>query len=136
MADLTITSSSVLKTAAATQVTGIAGEAITAGQSVYKDLTDSSKLKLADADAATTAVCAGVALNDAASGQPITYISTGDYNPGATVVIGTTYAVAITAGGIAPIVDILTGDFTTHIGIATTTSNIKVNINVGGVAQA
>lgn len=137
MADLTITAANVLKTTSATQVpNGIAGETLTAGQSIYIDTADQSKIKLADADAATTAVVAGVTLNGAASGQPVAYITVGDYNPGATVVIGETYATSITPGGIAPIADILSGDFTTIIGIATTTANINVNINVGGVAQA
>lgn len=136
MADLTITAANVLKASGGTQVTGIAGEALTAGQSIYVDTADNSKIKLADADAATTAVVAGVTLNDAATGQPIEYLTVGNYNPGATVVLGETYATSITPGGIAPIADILSGDFITIIGIATTTSNINININVGGVAQA
>lgn len=68
--------------------------------------------------------------------QPVVYCSTGDYNPGGTVVIGTVYVVDLTAGGIAPTADMLTGDFQTIIGVATTTSNINIDINVSGVAVA
>ena len=136
MADLSVTAANVLAAANATKKTGVAGAAITAGDSLYADSTDGNKLKPAlHSGTEEQAECVGVALNDAADEQPAHYLSEGDLNPGATVAVGTAYAVGAAAGGIAPIVDVGTGDFMTIIGIATTTSNLKLRLAVGGVAK-
>lgn len=136
MADLTITASSVVPAASVAIYSGTAGGTITAGQAVYKDLTDSNKLKACDADVAASAVCAGIALNNASSGQAVHYMSEGDLNPGATVAVGVPYFVSTTAGGICVLGDLATGDYITYLGTGTTTSNISVKIHVSGAAKA
>lgn len=131
MADLSITAANVVKYSNATTRTGTAGAAITAGDVLYLDTT----MKLAQADTATKAAAVGIALNDAASGQPVVYLVSGGINPGATVAIGTVYVVSDNAAGaIAPVADLASEDYVTILGVGTTTSRIEVNINVSGVA--
>lgn len=132
MADLSITAASVVKGANASVVAGTAGATITAGKTVYLDPSD-SKYKLADANAsATTAALAGVALNGASDGQPISVLTGGNLNPGATVTVGEIYVLSATAGGIAPEADLATGHYVAVLGVGTTTSNIAVQIQISG----
>lgn len=135
MADLVITPANVVTYAGGSYETGTAGATITAGQTLYKDSTDSDKLKLADANASSaTATVVGVALHAASAGQPIRYQTGGDINPGATVAVGTTYIQSATAGGICPDADATSGHFKTILGIGQTASKIRLNIINGGVA--
>ena len=138
MSDLTITAANVSAGANATLDTGTAGATITAGQTVYKDLTDSSKLKLTDKDAAATAVAAGIAVHGASSGQPVDYVKSGDLNLVGGVTRGRIYVVSSTAGGIASSTDIATGStqYVTTLGVGTATSVLTVRVQVSGVTRA
>lgn len=136
MADLSVTAVNVLQGTGATVLDVTAGTTITAGDLVYEDTTDSNEYKLADAGAEASAVLAGMALNGASDGQPLRIITKGPVNPGATATVGEVYVVSETAGGIAPIGDLLSGDYVAILGVATTTSNIQVDINASGVAKA
>jgi hypothetical protein len=137
MADLTITAANVAPVGSSTQrQTGTAGASITAGQSVYVDGADSNKVKLADADAAASAAAVGVALHAAAANQPITYATSGPVTIGATPVVGQWYAVSTTAGGIAPLADLSSGDFITILGQCEEAGKINVKLNVSTVALA
>lgn len=135
MADIVVTAGSVLKGSDATVEEGIAGATVTAGQPVYKDSTDSDKLKLADANASlATAAAVGIALHGASSGQPLKYQTGGSINPGGTVAIGTIYVVSATAGGIAThaAADLTTAMRTTIIGVGTSASNIAMKLFASG----
>jgi hypothetical protein len=135
MAALTVTAGNVIpaSTARTQQVT--AGETVTAGMPVYKKAADSKYYKAADTSAAL-ANASGIALNGASAGQPLGIITEGDLNPGATVAVGVIYCVGDAAGAIAPSADIGAAEYVTIIGIGTTTSNISVKFQVGGVAVA
>lgn len=134
MADLTITAANVVSHGGTTH-TGSAGAAITAGQVVYQDPTDGT-YKLADNNSATAAARApaGVALNNAASGQPITIQSTGSVTIGATLTAGVAYYLSGTPGGICPVADLTTGMYPTILGIATSTTLLDLDIQQSGVA--
>ncbi|PDT79961.1 hypothetical protein [Sinorhizobium sp. BJ1] len=138
MADLTITAANVVSGAGAAIEHGTAGATVTAGQIVYLDSTTTGKWQLADADAATAAARGqgkiGVALHGAALNQPLAVQTAGPITIGATVVGGTAYYLSPNPGGIAPLADILTGDYVTLIGIATSTSAIKLDFQYSGVA--
>lgn len=135
MADLTITAANVVAASNATRVTGTAGETITAGQPVYAKSSDSYHLWKCDANfSADTAAAVGIALHAASDGQPLTYITAGDVDLGATLVEGTVYVVSATAGGIAPAADLTTGWYTTVLGVATTSSNLAMQLQVSGAA--
>ena len=119
---------------------GVSGATTTAGQAVYKDTADSNKFKLADANSATELVrtAYGIALNTASAGQPIGVADTGDYTAGATVGIGTIYILSGTPGGIAlgapGVTDLVTGIYTSILGIGISVTAIRLKINNSGVA--
>lgn len=135
MADLTITATSVLPGTGAITEKLTAGAAITAGQSVYKDASDGNKAKLFDADSATAAARSfyGIALNGAASGQPVVVQTGGNITIGATVAVGVAYYASDTPGGICPFSDLESGDYPTIIGIGISTTQIKIQPIAAGV---
>lgn len=124
MADITVTVANVQQSSSAKIKTGTAAEAITAGQAVRRT---STGIALSQADDAATAGCDGIAVNNAAAGQPVSYVTEdGSFNPGATVVAGTVYVVsAAAAGGIAPLADLTTGHVVTPVGVATGAAAMK-----------
>lgn len=134
MADLTITATSVIQGTGAETEQGTAGASITAGQPVYKDSTDSNKLKLCDGDVLLTAACVGISLHAAANGQPLLYQKRGILAIGATVAVGQAYYVSLTAGGICPFADLGSGDFPVKIAVGMTTSTVQVLIENPGIA--
>lgn len=138
MAALTQTAASVVEGASGVRKhTGVAGGTITAGMPVYKDLTDSNKLKAARANAAVTSVVAGIALTGSSSGQPIIYQSQGKINLGATLVVGEVYCLSdAVAGQIVPVGDLGTGDFAVILGTADSTSILDLDIHYSTVAKA
>lgn len=135
MADLSITAANVLSaTSGVRRSNRTAGATVSAGKVVYLDATD-NKCKLADCDSATAAVRSplGIALNGASDGQPLTVHEQGPLTIGATMTAGVSYYLSPNPGGIAPIADILTGDNTIFLGIATSTTVLDVNIHESGV---
>lgn len=135
MADISPVAANVVKYDGAEIAQGTAGETVTQGMTVYKKAADGLLWK-ADCTSAAEALIVGVSLNSALAGQPITYLKSGGLNPGAAVVVGTTYGVTDTGGGISDIADRGADDFITLLGIATTTSRIEVDINASGIAIA
>jgi len=136
MTDIAITSTSVLKGSGASTEIGTAGAAITAGQLLYKD-TSADTWKLADANSGTAAARSpgGIALNGAASGQPLLVLTGGNITIGGTVVPGTFYIASATSGGIAPAADATTGWYPALVGVGISATVIKVRFGVeAGVA--
>lgn len=133
MADLTITPASVLWTSG-TKETGVAGVAITQGQAVYLD-SSTSTIKLAQCDGtAAEANVIGVALNESAAGQPVTYAKTGAVlNIGATTAKTTTYMLSAAPGGICPQADLISTNRIVYVGYATdTTGAFTMQVKVTG----
>lgn len=136
MVDLVITPSDVQPSGSTLIEHGTAGAVITAGKVVYKDATDGNKFKLADSDGATEAVkqAYGIALNDAASGQPLAVARSGDITLSAVMTAGDAYYLsAANPGGIAPRADLAAGDDVVQIGIAKSTSVLALRIINPGV---
>ena len=109
-----------------------AGGTITAGKSVYLDTSD-AKWKLADANASvTTAGKDGlaIALNGAADGQPLEIQTAGDIDIGGTIALRSVYTVSSTAGALQPHGDISAGEYTSIVGLAITTSRLRLAITV------
>lgn len=141
MADLSVTAASVVMGANGKWREGIAGATITAGQVLYSDTSDSSKMKLADANgSAATAKADGIALHGAANGQPIKYVyEDDDFTPGATLSLSAAaddgvYVLSGTAGGIAPVGDLASGMYPVIIGVAKSTSKMILRIVRGTAA--
>lgn len=132
MADIEITAANVIGDGGSPRETMTAGVAITAGQAVYLDSTSNS-YKLSDSNLTGAKTCRGVALNSAALGQPLTIQKSGPVTVGGTLVKGTTYCQSTTPGGICPQADITTGGDVVILGVATSTTQLSLNIQVPGV---
>lgn len=119
MADLSITATNVVVDTAIAYTMDkekFAGVALTAGQIVYKDAAAADVLKLADANGtAAVAAAYGVALVNAAIGQPCPVLRKGVITVGATIVVGTRYVLSATAGGVCPEADLVTDDYVTNV---------------------
>lgn len=137
MADLTITPANVLSGSGARVIQGTAGAAVAAGQTVYRDPAD-QRFKLADCDNANASVRAveGIALNGAANGQPLAVQYDGEIALGTVLTAGVTYYLSPNPGGIAPIGDLSSGDYPTVLGVAESTSVLRMGIVTAGVALA
>jgi hypothetical protein len=135
MADLSITAASFVPGANAKYEYGVAAQAITIGQLVYRSSADGGKYRLADADASQAASqVAGIAANSASgSGQPLTIITyDDDLTPGATLVLTTVgarglYMLSATAGGIAPVADLAAGAYPCFVMVAKSTTKAIFN---------
>jgi hypothetical protein len=134
MADISITAANVVPGSDAVRESGTAGATITAGQLVYLDTSD-MKYKLADANGASALrVPNGIALNGASNGQPLSVQKGGDITIGGTLTAGIPYFLSDTPGGLCPLPDIGTGEYSCIVGIAKSTSVLAVNIQPSGVA--
>lgn len=135
MADLSITAANVAaEEGAVSKQEWVAGATITAGQAVYIDTAASNVAKLAQSDGTELeGTVKGIALNGASSGQPVIIAVSGSLDIGATLTVGQTYVLSQTAGGIAPIADLTTGDYVSHIGVATAADTLRLSIVNSGV---
>lgn len=127
MVDYAITAANVINGTNGRVRTGTVGpSAITAGQSLI--MSANGTLNPAQADVlANVQGYAGVSLNPADPGQTVSYIVSGNYASGATASPGDLAVVsAATAGGLAPIADLGTGNAVQIVGIFTDTSNIRM----------
>lgn len=125
MADLTVTATSVVPISGSVQ-SGIAGETITAGNSLYIKAADGKLWKAQCDGTAEEATCVGVAMNGGAVNQPVAYVADGSVNIGATTSKATTYVVSATAGGIAPQADLIATNRISYVGYATDTTGTLI----------
>jgi hypothetical protein len=136
MAALTFTAASVVLTGGQ-QVNLVAGGTVARGNVVR--INTSGQAVVAANDSAANAAAYGYALNDAASGQPVTVapLSAGgtlagvasNNAAGKVLVLGT-------AGATLPVDDIAGSEFVTVVGIGLTTGTIKLGTIASGVAAA
>jgi hypothetical protein len=135
MADLVITAANVAAGTGARTTTGTAGATITAGQVVYQDPAD-NKYKPSDCNGASAAIrsVAGIALNGASAGQPLTILLSGPLTPGATLTPGVAYYLSANPGGICPVADLIAGCYPTILGIATSATALDVLVHPAGVS--
>ena len=135
MADLSITATSVIAGSDSVGENGFLGATVTAGQLVYKDSAD-GLWKLADANGVAAArTPGGIALNGGVSGQPVRVHKSGDITLNAVLTVNTAYFLSDTAGGICPAADVGSGEYGTFVGIAKSTTVMKVNLTSSGVAS-
>ena len=133
MTDIVITPASVIAGADASIDFGVAGATITAGQVVYLE-TASNMLKLADNNSTDIEVRTprGIALNGAATGQPIAVIRSGQVAIGGTLVANVAYYLSDTPGGICAVADLAAGEYPTLLGMAKTATSLDVHIYTTG----
>lgn len=136
MADISVTATAVVPGSDAVTENGIAGETITAGQAVYRDLSTGKYMK-ADNNSATAAArqARGIALNGASNNQPMTIQTAGDLTFNAVLTAGIVYYLSDTAGGICPVADVGGGEYVCTLGIAKSTTVLKLDIQFPGVSN-
>ena len=135
MADLTVTPANVIATGGSKNVSGSAGEALTAGKVVYLD-SATGTYKLADSNSGVAAARSpsGIALNAAGIGQPVQVHKSGPITIGATLTAGVAYYLSDTPGGICPVADVGAGEYSVLLGLAKSTTVLDVKIQEAGVA--
>lgn len=129
MAELSITAANVLPATTATIARGTAGETLVAGQTVYIKTTDSNKIYKCQCDGTQAeAELAGLTINGAAAGQPISYVTSGDVTIGSASTAGRVIVVGTTAGAAMPSADLATNNYTSVLGGMKSASVLKVSI--------
>jgi len=118
-----------------------AGEAITAGQLVYQKAAD-SKAWLAQSDGtAEEATIAGIAINNAAAGQPVNYVAEGDVTmqSGIFTTPGTGQILVLgpTAGKfqLASDLDAANDDYVSIVGMSISANAMRLAINNTGLQR-
>ncbi len=138
MSDISITVANIKAVNGSTIVDiGVSGGALTAGAAIYKDSNDSNKLKLADANLGlASAQVVGVALHAASTDQPIEFATGGDLTFGGGLTAAVVYIASATAGNIAPVADLTTGWYSTVVGVAISSTVMRLKPIVSNVAAA
>jgi hypothetical protein len=133
MANLTITAANIISTGTRGEYT--AGGTVTRGMAVRRNT--SGLVVEALSDTAANATVLGVALNDAGANQPVTVHTEGPLAFGAILTAGHPYFLGTASGTIKPVSDIAGTEFSSLIGVATSTSSMYVKpINSGVLAGA
>ena len=135
MANLTMTGANVVPVDGYGFVDTTAGATITRGVPCYESATTGQSLICDSNDTAVKATCKGIALQDAAAGQPLRLMTSGNLGLGAILTVGTVYCLSATAGSVCPYADLTSADYVTILGIATTTSNLAVRIVNSGALK-
>jgi hypothetical protein len=129
MADLSITAANIKPNTALVGVAPVTlGETITAGQPLYKSLTDGKHYR-ADADAASTAKVDGVCILGGSANDIGIIQKTGELKMGTILTKGETYVVSVNVGAICPRSDLAAGDFISVLGIAKSTSVLRLLVS-------
>jgi hypothetical protein len=137
MANLTVTPANVLAGSNANiDRTAAFGEAVTAGQAVYKSST-TGKWMLADSNSVTPEArqAIGIALNGGALNQPAAVQKSGDIAIGAAVTAGSAYYLSDTPGAICPDADVGAGEYVCLLGLASSTTNLTIDIQFPNVSR-
>lgn len=135
MADLTQTAANVKPLSGGAVALAVGAEALTQGQPLYLD--GAKYRRCTAAGTVAQAKCEAIALTPCGVDGPVVIARAGmDIDLGATLAVGTVYAVSATTGAIAPIADLVSTNFVTPIGTATTASKLKFNPQPSGVAKA
>ncbi|KAB2949507.1 MAG: hypothetical protein F9K17_02845 [Phycisphaerae bacterium] len=134
MASYTFTSGSVLQSGATQGA--LAGEAINAGEFVYLDPSD-GKARKAECDATVDkAKVAGIAVNSAVAGQPISYVASGEVTVNAAFLsVGLLLVLSPTAGKCMDVGDLVNTQYVTVIGWSTAADKLKVNLAHSGIQR-
>lgn len=125
MADLSITPADVVIVENVNQAEGIASVAIAAGEMCYR--VSGTSYALAEAgDTEAKATAPVMALSSGAAGQPIKFAAGGRITVGGGVALGDVFALSATPGKLAPIADLDTGDYFTHVAVGVAAGVIEL----------
>ena len=138
MADITLTAANVVPANVNTSIArGTAGAAIAAGQPLWADPAASYALKPAQStDQTQSGNIVGIALNTAATGQPVAYAYAGDLTVAPSLTVATVYVLGNGSGTISPSADLDASTNTRYgvvLGITTSATNLRLGILMSGV---
>ena len=133
MADITPTPANVIQTSGPNSI-GTAGMTIVAGRMLYLD---AGLLKYADATSTTKGAAVGMSLNGGATGQPITYATSGLITLDGLAGIGSVLALSKTAAsGLLMSEDEIAAGYLVLVGIANSATQLNMAINRTGLLHA
>lgn len=135
--DLSITVANVLPGSGATIASGFAGGTITRGDTVRVGPDDTLVRRASNNGFATPLEdeVAGIALNDASSGQPVDYQTDGQITIGGTMIVGETYFIDADPGHLIPLQDVVELDsLVSKVGMAISASILELDIYNSGAA--
>jgi len=133
MADISVTAANVIPGSLARYKDVVWGGTVTQGMPVY--VAADGMYEACDCTAISTNKGVGIALTGGGDGQKGIIQISGNINLGATLAVGETY-VCSESGLICPEADIASTEFVCILGIADTTSNLKMGILYTEVAHA
>lgn len=134
MANLSITAANVKPNSVLVGIAPVTlGETITAGEPLYKSLTDGKYYK-ADADVAATSKVGGICILGGNANTVGIIQRTGELQMGNILTKGETYVVSVTTGLICPRADLASGDFISILGVAKSTSVLRMSIAATEIA--
>lgn len=111
-----------------------AGEGILAGK-IIAISTATGTAFLADATNAEIDEVVGIAVNDAQQGQPIDLVQAGYVGVSTVGTVGDVAVLSQTAGGLAPVADLITTNLVGIVGYFTNTGTLLIDINNLGVQK-
>lgn len=137
MADVSFTATAIKAGTGAVKVQGQLGEAgITQGMALYQKASDNKYYKAHCETSAATAQVAGFALGGGGTNQWISILTEGDMtcdNVSLSAAGSDGVYILSASGLICPAADGAQNDYLTVVGVATTTTNLKVKIIASGV---
>lgn len=111
---------------------GLAGETLELGETCYLKTSD-KRLWKGDYASAATADVKGIVISGGDAGENVSYVSDGDIDLGATLVVAEIYCVG-GGGTIVPEADVINPDFVTILGVGTAADKLSLKIHASGVA--
>ncbi|MBW7905272.1 MAG: hypothetical protein LC135_05470 [Phycisphaerae bacterium] len=136
MAVYTFTASAVVP--GGSTLGAIAGEQLAAGDVIYLDAADGSKAKKAECDGVVDkAKVAGIVVNSAYTGQPVSYVATGDVTVDAAAFggVGRLLVLSPTAGKLMDVGDLINGQFVSLVGWSIAVNKLKLDLALTGLAR-
>jgi len=135
VADETVVIADVQPSTGIKSKTGTAAEDIDAGEAVFIGAAVGGGLppvSLADTDDLSGGhVLGGIAVNSAANGQPVNYITADpDFDPGFAATAGAIYILSSNPGKIAPVADLASGWFPVLVYFGKGNSNVNLGVVV------
>jgi hypothetical protein len=135
MGDVNLTEASVKPTATTIIARGTYGDTIVQGTILYYAATTDT-WEIADCTtSAATANAGGMALSSGADGQPGRIATGGDVTVDNISLASPVYILS-EAGQIAPSADLANDDYITVVGVASSTTNLKLSFKAAGVVAA
>lgn len=135
MANLTQTAANVKLLSATQPAVGICGETLVQGQPFY--ITAGKAYKCDALAAADKAQAGGIVLTpNVADGTFLYAVNGSEIDLGATLAVGQVYCVSATSGAICPYADLVSTNRVTILGVAVTTSKLRIAITISGTQKA